>query len=138
MVQQTPEGFNRKQEQEEDDRCAMYLQMHPEPSLSPEDLRGVELQITDFREMLLVFEGKYSLEDLHAIVDLSPKDAPLHPLREPARRDLIPIVEKLNVLKGILGEESYEYRELYKKYLLLSSAVGYSRGAIIVHDYRYP
>ena len=57
-------------------------------------------------------------------IDLTPQEAPNHPLREPARVALIDIVKELNKLKATYGENSPEYKSVKEKYMHLSRAVG--------------
>lgn len=110
-----------------------------------EDLREEGLK---FEELLESFESVHSLEELHAIVDLSPElhalfgddrgmsveeielamknlspeDARAYVARTNAKKDLIPIVAKLTVLIEIISPE--KYKELKEKYMRLSRAVG--------------
>ena len=82
------------------------------------------LQDQKFDSLIASFESKYSLAELHSIIDLTPQEAPNHPLREPARVALADIVEELNKLKDTYGETSAEYKSIKEKYMRLSRAVG--------------
>ena len=42
--------------------------------------------------MIASFESTYPLSELLLIIDLTPNEAPKHPIREPAKNALIPIV----------------------------------------------
>ncbi|MDP2690915.1 MAG: hypothetical protein Q8O95_00720 [bacterium] len=90
----------------------------------PEDLRPCEPEIQKFEEMHKSFELEHSLAALHLIVDLTPEEAPKHTIREPARKALIPIVAKLNLLKKETDISSEKYEVLNAKYKVLSRAVG--------------
>lgn len=143
----SPEELKKKQEEEEDaEWLAGVLSIHPEwvasekisePVYSSEDLESLEKDIAEFENMCASFEEEYSLAELHKIIDLTPQEAPLHPLRGPARLALNPIFGRLTALEKILGKDTDRYRELDAQYLRLSHAVGRSRGVIIVHDSPY-
>lgn len=81
-------------------------------------------EIAKFEEMVVSFEAEHSLEELHAIIDLTPEEAPKHPLREPARVALIPIVTQLNKLKQETDIAPEKYEEMRAKYKRLSQAIG--------------
>lgn len=97
------------------------------PKYTAEEPEKVESKFKVARELLAEFEkfeAEHSIEELLAITDLAPEDAPNHPVREPARKALIPIVEKLNHLRDKTTISKSEYAELEAKYKRLSSAVG--------------
>lgn len=71
-----PEEKRRKQEQEDAELLADYLSRHPEPVIST-TTREAEIKIAELEKMISSFESKYSLTELHAIVDLSPDLATL-------------------------------------------------------------
>jgi hypothetical protein len=105
--------------------------------------RAVEAPLTSLREsgpdiaaleqLIAAFESTYSLEDLHAIVELTLEDALNHPIWGPAMRDLIPIVEKLNTIRVETDVSTDDYVQLKNKYLRLSSAVGIIRDNEVEH-----
>ena len=91
------------------------------------ELRDTVIEVADFEKRIASFESTHSLEALHAITDLKVKDAPNHPVREPARKALIPIVVQLNILElhknqGKISTEQHE--KLRLEYMRLSRAVG--------------
>ena len=90
-------------------------------------------EIIVLEAVMAIFEETYSLEELHAITYLKPSadpkhpepgDASLHPLREPARRALFPIVTKLNALEEETDISSEQHALLKERYRKLSRAVG--------------
>jgi uncharacterized protein involved in exopolysaccharide biosynthesis len=108
--------------QEEADLLADYLIRHPNlKPLSPEIAEQVQ---EEFDSLISLFESKHSLEELHSIIDLTTKEAPNHPIREPARVDLIEIEARLSKLKPTYGEGSPEYKSIKEQYKRLSRAVG--------------
>ncbi len=117
-----PQEPKRSRDQEEADQLADYLIRHPNLEPLPPDI--VEQARTEFDSLVSKFESTHSLAELHLIVDLTPQEAPNHPLREPARVALIPIVKLLNELKATYGETSPEYQSIKEKYMRLSRAVG--------------
>lgn len=117
-----PDAEELKQQQELADLLADYLIRHPnlEP-LSPELAEKVR---EEFDSLISLFESKHSIEELHSITDLTPKEALNHPIREPARVDLIEIEARLSKLKPTYGEGSKEYQFIKEQYKRLSRAVG--------------
>ncbi len=82
------------------------------------------LEIVEFETMMADFEKEHPLEALLAITELKVEDAPNHPVREPARKALIPIIAKYEVLKKetTITDEQLELLEAKRK--KLSMAVG--------------
>jgi|SRR3989338_2934834 len=117
-----PQELKQLRDQEDAERLKDYLTRHPD--LEPFNPNLVEQTRIKFDSLIALFESKFSLEELHSITDLTPQEAPNHPLREPARVALIDIVKALNKLKVIYGESSLTYQPLKEKYMRLSRAVG--------------
>lgn len=130
----SPEEKRRKQEQEDAELLADYLARHPEPVISPENLREAEPEIAQFESMITSFESTHSLTELNSIIDLSPQEAPKHAIREPARVALIPIVALLNTLKKETNISTEKHEELKAKYRRLSRAVGMINNNRVDHD----
>jgi hypothetical protein len=120
--------------QEELDRCNEYLLAHPEKETPEEGPRGCEQEVIEFRDMVTAFEAEHSVEELYAIIDLTPEDAPNHPVREPARKALNAILAKLNILMNETNITPGEYEELEKKWKYLSNAVGMINRGKVYHD----
>jgi hypothetical protein len=102
------------------------------------ELRETKLEISDYLKRVEEFESKYNLGELHDIIDLNPEDAPNHPVRESARKALIPIVAQLNIL-GIHRVKNriskLEYDESIKEaYMRLSRAVGIINNRKVDHN----
>ncbi len=96
-----------------------------EDDVEPEkERRDCEQEVVEFTDLLAGFETKHSLEELNAILDLTPAESRQHPVREPARLDLIPIVARLNALKEETNIEEDRYKGLQAQYRRLSNAVG--------------
>lgn len=110
------------------------LKDYTETVIAKEDLRECELEIAEFEEMLTSFELTYSLAELHLIINLKPEDAIKYPLRKSAKTALIPIVEKLNILKEETNIAHGKYEELKAKYMNLSRAVGVIHNNKVDHN----
>lgn len=80
--------------------------------------------VSEFQEMVAEFEATYSLEELSAITDLTADPDRKHPLRDPAKEALKPILAKLDALKKRTDIPDEKYEELKSKWKILSRAVG--------------
>lgn len=128
----SPEEKKKQQEREDAELLADYLARHP--VISPENLREAGPEIAQFESMIALFESTHSLPELHSIIDLTPVEASKHPIREPARVALIPIVAMLNTLKRETNISPAKHEELKAKYKELSRAVGMINNNKVVHD----
>jgi len=128
------EEIKRQQEKEDSEFLADYLARHPEPVISPEGLREAGPEIIELERMFISFESEHSLEELNLIIDLTPADAPNHPVREPAKVALIPIVTKMNILKKETNISPKKQEELKAKYMKLSRAVGMINNNKVDHN----
>ncbi len=120
--------------QEENEQYEQWMKDHPETIISPEDLRECGPEIAEFEDMVKAFESEHSLLELHLIIDLMPEEALKHPIREPARKDLAPIVAKLNILKEETDISSERHKELKGEYMRLSRAVGIINNNKVDHN----
>jgi hypothetical protein len=110
-----------------------YMTVHPETPVSPEDLRNPEEETAELEALIANFEQAHDIEGLRAITNLTPEEAPRHPTREPARKDLVPIVGLLNALKEETNIPEEKYEELKARYRNLSRAVGLINGGVVDH-----
>lgn len=110
-----------------------FLADYPDKNLPENERRDCEAEVVEFNSLLESFESKHSLEALNAIIELDPKDAPNHPIRESARKDLIPIVALMNALKEETNISKERHDELKAKYLILSQAVGIINNGKVRH-----
>lgn len=130
----SPEEQKRQQEQEDAEWLVDYLAKHPETEIHTEGLREAGPEIAQFESMIISFESNHSLEELNSIIDLSPKEAPQHPTREPARVALIPIVALLNTLEKETNISPEKHEELKSQYKKLSRAVGMINNNKVDHN----
>ena len=130
----TPQQLER---QEAEERLQQYMKDHPEHGVSQRGPSEGGPQVAEFEKLVASFESTYSLAELHAIVDLRMEDAPRHPLREPAKEALAPIVGLLNYLKEETSISPAKYRELKEKYVRLTRAVGIIKNNVVVHNKKF-
>lgn len=81
-------------------------------------------EIMELETLIASFESEHPLLDLYAITDLTFEESRSHPIREPARVALFPIVAKRNALKNETNISPEKYTEINEKYMRLSRAVG--------------
>jgi len=120
----TPEEIKSKQEQEENDRNEQFMKDHPELFEVPDKMRECGPEVAEFEALVASFESTHSLEALHEIVELTVEQAMAHPVRQPAKEALGPIVSLLNKLQNETDIPKEKYAELKAKYRRLSQAVG--------------
>ena len=120
--------------QEQRELAEFYLSQYPEKDIPKEERKDCEQAIAEFQSMLVEFEAEHPLAELYAITDLTVEDAPSHPIREPARIALIPIVAKLNYLREETNITAERYAELDSQYKYLSKAVGIINGNKVRHS----
>jgi len=92
-----------------------------------------EEKIAEYETLIADFEAEHDLEALHAIVELTPDDAPHNELREPARLGLFPIVKLMNFLESQSNVSRERFEELKQNYKKLSRAVGMINRGIVDH-----
>lgn len=112
----------------------IYKKPGAEAVIVPEDLHESGPQITEFEEMLALFESEYFLAELLLIIDLTPEETPKHLIRELARKALIPIVAKMNILKKETNISPEKFEELKAGYMRLSRAVGIINNNKVDHN----
>ena len=123
-----------KQAAEEARGFAVHYDLHPEDLTPPTNLREAGPEIEQLENMIASFESRHSLEKLHSIINLAPEEASHHPIREPARLALIPIVAILNALKTETNIPTERYERLKLKYKKLSRAVGMINSNKVDHN----
>lgn len=144
-------GLNNLEENEDEEvqkfaeECGLTLEQarlalgklteFPDLALPIAERQESETEIAELETMLEAFEAKHSLEELSLLTGFKTnEEARAHPVREPARLDLIPITEKINVLKNETNISKEQYDELNKVYQKLYNAVGTIQHGIFTHD----
>lgn len=116
-----PEEKNKLEEEQQmlegEKMAADFVAHHPEWVETPKMEVLSSPEIVELESMISEFESKHSIEELLSITDLTPEEALTHPIREPARLDLITITEKLKYMATV----NNELKAYVKK---LSQAVG--------------
>lgn len=90
--------------------------------------RDCNQEVAELQNLFEAFKTNHSIDELYSVINLTYKDAPNHPVREPARQNLITIVTKLNILKKETNVTTEKYEELNNQYKYLSKAVGIISG----------
>lgn len=127
----TPEEVER----DENEWLEQWMNMHPVVEVAKiniDEERSPE--IGKIEEMFRSFESTYPLQALHAIINLTPDEAPLHRLREPAKEALCPILDSLIALKNKTNISPGKYNELFAKYKRLARAVGIIKNNKVDHN----
>ena len=109
-------------------------EIYKELKVEEKTLRECGPEILELEEMFVSFESAHSLAELILIVDLTPEEAPNNSIRESARKDMVPIVSKLNKLKNETNIVPEKYEELRAKYMRLSRAVGIINNNKVDHN----
>ncbi len=127
-----PEKSREKPNEKGMGLLALWQRDHPEEEVKGKRESGPE--VIKFKEMIDSFESEHSLAELHQIINLTPKEAPDYPLRESAKKALIPIVKLLNTLRDETDISLEEWKELKGQYRRLSQAVGIINNNKVHHD----
>jgi hypothetical protein len=116
-----------EEEAEWESRKGDYEEKEPAPEAQTE----TEQAFIEILKLMDAFESEHSLAALNEIIDLTPQEAPLHPIRQPAKLALEPILTKMNELKGAPKEQS---ELLYARYKKFSRAVGMINNNKVDHN----
>jgi hypothetical protein len=103
-----------------DDELAEYIDSLPQVF----EENDCEPLIHELEELFVDFEQSHDIEALHEINELSPHEATLHPIREPARKALEAIVQKLKELDTLTDIDDQRFTTLSDRYQQFSRAVG--------------
>ena len=126
--QQSPEEYDEDGLTPEQREAANSQLTRPEFQTKqplPESERiDCEKGVMEFQGLVNSFEANHPLDQLIAITYLTQDDAPLHPVREPARQDLIPLYSLLQELRLTTNISADRHKELDLEYQRLSNAVG--------------
>jgi hypothetical protein len=119
MTNENPSGQNEGLSAEEQAMYDAYMESHPEKEVPEKSSVESESEVTALEALFTSFAETHDMEALYAITSLSDEEAATHPVREPARVGLKPIVALLNTLK-----DHKDYEMLKEKYTYFSRAVG--------------
>lgn len=96
-----------------------YMESHPVVEIPEKSEDELAPTVAELEALFTNFAETHDMEALYAITSLSDEEAANHPVREPARIGLRPIVALLNTLK-----EHKDYEAIKEKYKYFSRAVG--------------
>jgi hypothetical protein len=119
MTNENPSGQNEGLSAEEQAMYDAYMESHPVVEIPEKSSVESESEVAALEAMFTSFAETHDMEALYAITSLSDEEAANHPVREPARVALKPIVALLNTLK-----DHGQYEALKEKYKYFSRAVG--------------
>lgn len=112
---------------------ADMLASYDVPASPQADLRECGPEVAELEKMFSDFETNHSIDELLLITDLTPEDAPNHPIREPARIAVGEICNKLRTLEKETNIDPTKYQELNDRYRTLSRAVGIINNGVVDH-----
>ncbi|MBU1349243.1 hypothetical protein KJ781_04220 [Patescibacteria group bacterium] len=116
------------------EQLAAWLKDHPPQQVVPPELRKESGEMVEqFRTMVSSFESDYPLAELHAVIDLTPAEAPNHPVREPARKAIIPILTLLKSIENETDISAQNLQDLKSSLKRLSQAVGMINSGKVDH-----
>lgn len=126
------EEFSQEQQEVIDEWMAKYAT----EEIPAEKRRESGPEVAELQDMFRDFEQTHDLAALHAITNLTPEEAPHHPIREPARQALGLIQNKLQLIKDETNITTEKYTELKEKRKHLFQAVGGIINNIVDHSER--
>ena len=131
------ELFEREQERRMKMRAQRGKKLYVEQPIAAEDRRECGPEIAELEEVFAFFEEDHPHEALLAVTGpMTYEEVKAHPVREPARQALDPVVRRLDALKRETNISFEEHLRLETRYKKLSKAVGFLRGDLIVHEDR--
>lgn len=131
-IEEDPDGLTPEQRAYAEGM--LDLPQNQKQELPGEKKEKHEQVFLELGQMVKDFKMYHSLPALRLIRNLTVLEAPKHRVREPARKALIPITEKLNYIKNKTDISAEKLSEIEKEYRQLWRAVGVSRGDKIIHD----
>ncbi len=135
-MNENPEKREEQFSQEQQEVIDEWMGKYATEEIPPEKRRECGPEIEELEGMFENFEQAHDLAALHAITNLTPEEAPHHPVREPAKQALNPIYKKLCVIKDETNISGEKYTELKAKWKRLSQAVGMINNSIVDHSER--
>lgn len=134
LPEQAPEGHPRTSVAElspaHTEQAPEWLAKYAnEPEATQPSPEECEQKIQELVSLMDAFETHHPTKTLYAITELAPAAAPHHPIREPARRDLIPIVALLTTYVP-----QNKTHPLQIRYRYLSRAVGIINNGKVDHE----
>ncbi|HUC31443.1 MAG TPA: hypothetical protein VMR99_02005 [Candidatus Paceibacterota bacterium] len=135
-MNENPEKRSEEFSQEQQEIIDEWMPRYTTEEIPPEKRRECGPEVEELEGMFQNFEQAHDLAALIAITDLTPAEAPNHPIREPAKAALNPIYKKLCLIKDETNITGEKYMELKAKWKRLSQAVGMINKNIVDHSER--
>jgi len=110
-----------------------WHEMHPDEINQQKELKDCTPEIVEFETMIAAFETSHSVPDLYAITEISFDSFAEMAVREAAKKDLIPIYNKLNAMQEETDITDEKYTELQSKYKYLARAIGIGNAGKVDH-----
>jgi len=129
----SPEKKDDGLTEEQRELAEYWLPFYKKEVVPEKERRDCSQEIIELQNLFTEFASDHSLNELYAIINLTAEDALNHPVRESARKDLAPIVARLNILKQETNITAERYDELQAQYENLSKAVGIINGDKVRH-----
>jgi hypothetical protein len=135
-MKEDPEKHKEQLSEEQEATAGEWLPKYVTEEIPPEKRRECGPEVAELEEMFQSFEQKHDVAALYAITELTPDDAPKHPVREPAKLDLVPIYAKLRTILEETNITPEQYAELKAKWKHLTQAVGLINNNVVDHSAR--
>jgi hypothetical protein len=135
-MSENPEKNNESFSEEQEEVINEWMAKYATEEIPAEKRRECGPEIEELEGMFESFEQTYDFAALHAVTNLTPAEAPHHPVREPAKQALNPIYKKLQLIKDETNVTPEKYAELKVKWKRLSQAVGMINNNVVDHTER--
>lgn len=135
-MNENPEKNNENFSEEQEQVINEWMAKYATEEIPAEKRRECGPKVEELEGMFENFEQTHDLAALNAVANLTPAEAPSHPVREPAKQALNPIYKKLELIKDQTNITAEKYAELKVKWKRLSQAVGMINNNIVDHSER--
>ena len=113
---ENPEKRQGQFSQEQQDVIDEWMAKYATEEIPAEKRWECDPEIEKLEEMFESFEQAHDIAALLAITNLTPAEAPHHPIREPAKQALNPIYKELKLIKDETNITPEKYAELKVKW----------------------
>jgi hypothetical protein len=135
-MSENPEKYNEQFSEEQQAIIDEQMAKWAAQETPAEKRRECTPEVEELEGMFESFEQTHDLAALHAITNLTPEEALLHPVREPARQALMLIQNTLQRIKDETNISDEQYAELKATRKRLFQAVGSINNNIVDHSER--
>jgi len=135
-MNENPEKHSEQFSEEQQAIIDEWMAKYATEEIPPEKRRECGPEIEELERMFRNFDQTHDVFALNAVTDLTPAEAPHHPVREPAKLDLIPMYAKLRTIYEETNITPEHYAELKAKWKHFSQAVGMINNNVVDHSAR--